>query len=207
MNIAIIGAGSVGSTLGFAFSKAGHTVTYAVRDPLDAKHSKLLAHASLAKLRDAVSKCELAVLATPWNAAEEALREAGDFATKVLVDATNPIGPGFSLTHGHTDSGAEQVARWAPSARVVKAFNTTGFENMANPTYRAASVAMFICGDDQAASTTVEGLAREIGFDPMLAGPLSKARLLEPVAMLWIQLAVVFGQGRNFAFGILRRPS
>jgi 8-hydroxy-5-deazaflavin:NADPH oxidoreductase len=205
MKIAMIGAGGVGSALGFAFQKAGHTVTYGVREPTAEKHAPLREHARMAAISEAVKTSELAVLATPWGAAAEAaLREAGDFGGKVLVDATNPIGPGFALTHGHTDSGAEQVARWAPSARVVKAFNSTGKENMANPVYSAGSAAMLICGDDSAACASVLGLAKQIGFEAVNVGALSKARLLEPAAMLWITLAMTLGT-RDFAFGMMRR--
>lgn len=112
---------------------------------------------------------------------------------------------GFELTHGHTDSGAEQVARWATNAKVVKVFNTTGHENMADPTYGAARAAMFVCGDDDGACASALGLARELGFDALRVGGLSKARVLEPAAMLWVNLALVLGNGRGVAFGLLRR--
>ena len=85
----------------------------------------------------------------PALGAEGAIGAAGDLGGKILIDATNPIGKGFVLTHGHDDSGAEQVQRWAPGARVVKAFNTTGAENMADPAYPAGPLAMFVCGDDE----------------------------------------------------------
>ncbi|MCA9549459.1 MAG: MFS transporter [Myxococcales bacterium] len=134
-----------------------------------------------------------------------AVEAAGDFGGRPLLDATNPIGPGFALTHGHTDSGAEQVARWAKNAKVVKVFNTTGVENMAQPRYGDARAAMCLCGDDEAARVLAAGLAADLGFEPLDAGPLANARLLEPAALLWIDLALRRGQGRGFAFGVLRR--
>jgi predicted dinucleotide-binding enzyme len=206
MKIAIIGAGNVGGTLGRAFAKAGHDVVYAVRDPSDPKHDALRhERASVATVRDAVTSTDAALLATPWNAAQSALESAGDFAGRALIDATNPIGPGFALTHGHEDSGAEQVARWAKGARVVKAFNTTGVENMSDPRYGDAKAAMFVCGDDEGACALALGLAKDLGFDAVRVGGLEKARVLEPAAMLWINLALVLGNGRNVAFGLLRR--
>lgn len=200
MQIAIIGAGRVGATLGRRFSEAGHHVTHGVRNPADPKHGSL----RVAAAAEAVAAAELVLLATPWNAAEAALAAAGDLRGKILVDATNPIGPGMVLTHGTTDSGAEQVARWAPGARVVKAFNSIGMEVMANPRFGDRSAALAIAGDDDLACAAVMDLARAIGFEPIRLGPLSRARFIEPAALVWITAAPVLGT-REFAFGLLRR--
>lgn len=187
-------------------AESGHGVTFGVRQPTDPKHEWLAADGvALAGIADAVRVADVVIIATPWNATQSALAAAGDFAGKPLLDATNPIGPGFALTHGHTDSGAEQVAQWAPSARVVKAFNSTGTENMANPVYGTQRAAMFVCGDDADACVTAVTLARDLGFEAVRVGSLSMARVLEPVAMLWINLAMVLGNGRDIAFGLLRR--
>jgi predicted dinucleotide-binding enzyme len=149
---------------------------------------------------------EVVVLATPWPATQEALRAAGDLREKILLDCTNPLKADLSgLEAGGDSSGGEMVAGWASGARVVKIFNTTGFDNMANPMYTLGPVTMFYCGDDEGAKTTAAQLAAEIGFEPVDAGPLNQARLLEPLAMLWIRLAVFGGLGRNFAFKLMRR--
>jgi 8-hydroxy-5-deazaflavin:NADPH oxidoreductase len=206
MKIAIIGAGHVGGALGGGFARAGHEVTYGVRDPADPKHAGVAGERTrLAPIRDAVAAADAVVLATPWNAVRGALEAAGDLAGKPLLDATNPIGPGLTLVHGHTDSGAEHVARWANNAQVVKVFNTTGYENMANPAYGSARAVMFYAGDDAHACEVAATLARDAGFDAVHAGKLDAARVLEPLAILWIKLAMVQGQGRNIAFGLLRR--
>lgn len=205
MKVGILGAGHVGGTLGRGLAKAGHTVVFGLRDPGDAKHAALRDVGSLASLREAVASSEAVILATPWRAAEGALEAAGDFEGKPLIDATNPIGPGLTLVHGHTSSGAEQVAAWAKSARVVKAFNTTGFENMGDPRYRELRAVMFVCGDDDEACAVALSLAKDLGFDAVRAGKLDRARLLEPLAVLWIQLAMGLGHGRDIAFGLLRR--
>ncbi len=144
------------------------------------------------------------LLTTPWAAAQDALRAAGDLAGKVLIDATNPIGPGMVLTHGTTDSGAEQVARWAPGARVVKAFNSIGREVMADPRFGGQPAVLCLCGDDAAACDVTAGLARDIGFEPLRIGPLARARFLEPAALVWITTASALGT-REFAWGLLRR--
>jgi hypothetical protein len=155
---------------------------------------------------DAVRGAEVVVVATPWNAAEEALRSAGPLAGKVVVDCTNPILPGLvGLAVGTSESAAERLAATVPDARLVKAFNTTGSANMASPSYGGQRLTMFLCGDDPAARHTVAELARDLGMDPVDAGALAAARYLEPLAMLWIHLAYQQGFGPDFALQLVRR--
>ena len=105
---------------------------------------------------------------------------------------------------GHTDSGGEQVQAWAPSARVVKVLNSTGAENMADPHYGAERATMFLCGGDATARAVAARLVEDLGFEAVAAGPLANARLLEPLALLWIDLALRQGLGRGIAFRRLR---
>jgi predicted dinucleotide-binding enzyme len=154
---------------------------------------------------DAAAFGDVIVNALPWDATKPVISSL-NIAGKILLDATNPLLPGLAgMEVGTTTSGAEQVAQWAPGARVVKVFNTTGFGNMANPVYQGEPIPMFYCGDDADAKTTGAQLAKEVGFTPVDAGPLSNARLLEPLALLWIWLANVGGLSRDFAFQIARR--
>ena len=99
---------------------------------------------------------------------------------------------------------AVQVAVWSGGARVVKIFNTTGSDNMASPHYGEQAATMFYAGDDAEANQIAAQLARDLGFEPVDAGPLANARLLEPLAALWIYLAYPGGQGRRIAFKLLR---
>lgn len=205
MQIAILGAGRVGQVLGRRFAWAGHHVWHGVRSPGDVKYAGVVQpRIALTGIPEAVAEATLVVLATPWAAAVSAVAAAGDFAGRVLVDATNPVGGGLILTHGTTDSGAEQVARWAPSARVVKAFNTVGVEVMANPDFDGRRAFLPVCGDDAAACAQVCDLARGIGFDPVRIGALVRARVTEPAAVLWIATAAALGT-REFGFGVLER--
>ena len=209
MKIAVIGTGSVGGTLGTRWATKGHRVVFGSRDPGSDKVRTLLeaagTKASAAQLADAVAAAEVVVLATPWNAAQSAIESLGDLSGKILVDAINPIGPGMQLALGTTTSGAEQIAVWAKNAQVVKAFNTTGWENMANPIYHGEPITMFICGDDAEAKASVTRLAEDLGFAVADTGPLTTARFLEPLAMVWIHLAIVQKQGRNIAFKLVER--
>lgn len=189
MNIGIIGAGNVGSTLGAAFTKTGHTVTYGLREP-----SKVPGAVSIAQ---AVAASEVLVLATPFGALEQVVASTGPMAGKVVVDASNPLLPGLALAVGHSDSGAETLQRLVPQAKVVKCFNTVGVEVMANPKVGGRATTMFLCGDDAEARETVRGLASGLGFDAIELGALKNARLLEPAAVLWIHLAMVEKLGRR----------
>jgi predicted dinucleotide-binding enzyme len=148
------------------------------------------------------------VLATPWNAAEAAVRAAGDLAGKLVLDCTNPLtmGPdGLALAIGHTNSAGEMVARWAKGATVFKTLNQTGANNMAESRGYPVPPTMFFAGDDAARRPAVASLLRDLGFDPVDAGPLANSRLLEAYAMLWIDQAMKRGQGRDIAFALMHR--
>ena len=212
MNIAVLGAGSVGGALGKRLAAAGHSVYFGVRNPTDAKVSQLLSdiggQAQAGTVAEATRETNVIILATPWEAAPAALQACGDVTGKLIVDCTNPLrmgAAGLELTMGYDTSGAEQLAALVPGAHVVKAFNSTGFGNMAQPEFGTQRAAMFVCGDDAASRATVCQLSKDIGFETVDAGKLSVARLLEPQAMLWIHLAYNAGLGRDFAFGLLRR--
>src|SRR5438093_10747027 len=120
MKIAILGAGHVGGTLGRKFTGAGHEVRYGVPDPNNSKYKGINA----LPVREAVGGSDVVLLAIPWPATEEALKAAGDLSGKIILDCTNPLKPDLSgLAFGYSDSAAERIAKWAPRAKVCKAFN------------------------------------------------------------------------------------
>ena len=212
MKIAIIGAGNVGGALGEAWAKKGHDVYFGVRDPKAEKAQALIkkigAKARAMSPAEAAAAAEIVVLSTPWPAAEAAIRSLGNIKGKIVLDTTNPLtrGPdGISLEIGHTTSAGEKVQGWAAGASVFKTLNTTGFGNMANTSFKGGKPVMFVAGDDATDKRKVMALVGDLGFEMVDAGPLRNARLLEAHAMLWIDLALARGQGRDFAFGILRR--
>jgi predicted dinucleotide-binding enzyme len=159
---------------------------------------------------DAVRGADVVLLATPWDVVRDALREAGKLDGVVLLDATNPIKAGMQLDFGPAgESGGEQVQALAPNARVVKIFNTTGFNNMKAPAYDGAATMMLYAGNEPRAKQVAHDLATSLGFDTYDAGTLERARELEHLASLWISLAYgAFGApalGREFAFQLVRR--
>ncbi|HNV75711.1 MAG TPA: NADPH-dependent F420 reductase [Gemmatimonadaceae bacterium] len=225
MRIAVIGSGNVGGTLGRRWATLGHDVVFGVRDPKrgaaavkgGAGEGALPDRARVATPAQAVRgddgwRADVVLVATPWPAVASALSELGPGALDgvVLLDATNPLGPGLRLESGPDGaSGAEQVQALAPTARVVKAFNTTGFDNMRDPVYEGRASVMFYAGDDAAARQVAHQLATDLGFDAVDAGPLARARALEHLAVLWISLAMGVGgtpsHGRSIAFRLMRR--
>ena len=208
MQIAIIGTGNVGSTLGGRWLEKGHEVIYGTREPNSDKVKSLLKTQNGAKAmsaKDAAAASEVVVLATPWPAAENAVKSAGDLTGKIMLDCTNPLKPDLSgLTVGLTTSAGEQAAEWAKGAHVVKAFNNTGSKNMGDPKYGNEKVSMFICGDDNAKKAAAD-LAADLDFDVVDCGDIKASRYLEPMAMLWIHLAIMRKMGEDIAFRLMRR--
>jgi len=204
MRIGVIGAGQVGATLGNGLVRAGHQVIYGSRD-----ESRTAPHpgALLGSVRGAVVDSEAVILATPWDAMENALGAAGDFEGRVLVDATNPPSAEAAGGSSGSGSGGERVAHLARNARVVKGFNCAGVEILANPKFGPHRAAMFVAGDDAAATRTTVELATALGFDAVALDGLSRARDLEALAWLWIKLATKLGHGRHIAFGLADRPN
>jgi predicted dinucleotide-binding enzyme len=76
---------------------------------------------------------------------------------------------------------------------------------MANPAYPQGRVAMVYAGDDAAAKKVARQLATDLGFEALELGGLATARYIEPMALVWINLALVQKMGRGIAFGLLRR--
>lgn len=205
--IAILGAGSVGTALARNWSAKGRAVRLGVRDT--ASDSAGAAAAILGPavpvlhFGEAVQGADTVVLALPWSAVETTLRALDLPQGCVLIDATNPLGmgsDGFGLLIGHDTSGAEQVAAWAPGARVVKTLNQVGAEIMADPSVLPVPPVMFAAGDDADARAQALSLVSDLGFDAWDFGPLKGARLLEPFAMTWIHMAILQKTGRNWGF-------
>jgi len=213
MKLAIIGAGNVGGALGTAWAqKAGHDIFFGVTNPKSDKTQALIGalggKARAGTAAEAVAFGEMIVLTTPWQAAEAAIRSMGDLRGRILLDATNPLamGPdGLGLEIGHSISAGEKVQGWAKGASVFKTLNTTGFANMAEPIFHGVKSVMFVAGDDAANKPKVVALVGALGFEVIDAGPLRNARLLEAHAMLWIDLALNRGVGRDWAFAVVRR--
>lgn len=210
MNIGIIGPGKMGSGLGRIWAEKGHRIIFS----FSRSHDKLNTLARSVKNgragtpAEAAEASEVILLSVGWAVVKDALQSAGTMQGKILIDCTNPLNADASdLVIGHTTSGAEEIARLVPGAKVVKAFNTAFAEvyYSGSRLFGSRMPTMFYCGDDSAAKTVISKLILEVGFAPVDAGPLSCARYLEPVAMLMIRLAYGQGMGTDTALSLIHR--
>ena len=189
--IGIIGDGNVGSALRRGLERSGYQVRAVGKDP--------------AQVRETGHWAEVIMLAVPYDAVDDALRELGDGVNgKTIVDVTNALTADMQLASGCTTSGGEALQQKARGAKVVKAFNTQFAQRMDSGAVDAQPVTVFAAGDDAAAKQQVMQMARDIGFDAVDAGPLQNARLLEPLGYFNIQLGYVLGLGTDIGLRLVR---
>lgn len=204
MKIAIIGHGNVGGALAEAWSKAGHEVIIGIRKVNDVKALAIVEGSSnitVDTMSNAIVKSEVILVATPAAVTVDLARGWGDLSDKVIIDATNAIrdNPEPYETGYHAFAHLNK-------AEVVKAFNTTGYENMLNPKYGDTTADMFVAGESAQAKKVATQLAKDAGFETVYDfGGADKVKALEHFAFAWINLAIMQGEGRNMAFKILKR--
>ena len=212
MEIAIIGAGSVGSNLGTRFTRAGYQVTYGVRSGRDVSQTLKCCggRAHVASVETASRNANVVILAVPARVAVEVATSLGDLTGKTLVDCTNPLRFDDGPVHAPPSEGSvtAALAQALPGVAVVKAFNTFGAEIHLEPQVAGMQVDTYLAGDHNEAKIRVAELAEAAGFNPVDVGGLRNAAHLESMAVLWIQLAMVEGGiGRRMAFKLLRGGS
>jgi predicted dinucleotide-binding enzyme len=202
--VAIIGAGNVGGGLGICLSKSGLPVKFGARPGTDLRAVLgACKGATAAGPEEAAAWGEVVFLAVPGPVAVEVARSlAGALAGRVVVDCNNPLvwkeGPVW--TPPPEGSLAAAITAAAPGARVVKGFNTFGAEFHKDPGRAGVAAQVFLASDDATAKKLVTDVATTAGFRAVDAGPLRNAAVLENLAILWIHLATVGGQGRDFTF-------
>lgn len=186
MNIAIIGAGNVGTALAGALARAGHQVTISASHPAHAATAAEATGASSASSnKEAIAAGDIVILAVPGTAFDAIVSEIGsDLAGKVLVDVTNRPTPDPS---GAGTSAAEELQARVPDASVIKAFNTAFASRQADPVIGGVAADGFVAGDDDDAKRKVLALVESIGFRPVDAGSLAVARTLE--GMAWLNIS------------------
>ena len=194
MKIAIIGSGNIGGNLAKSW-RGKHAVTFGVRDS-----AKEVDGIAAARVNDVAKNADVIVLAIPFKAVDAVVHELGDIAGKLVIDCTNAVGVQFP--QGVT-SAAQMVQAAAKSAHVVKAFNTQGAENIAEPHYGDLAATVFYCGDNAKAKADAEQLIADAGFDPVDVGGLDQAKYVEAVTFLWFAASKQLGT-RRLAFRLLR---
>lgn len=192
MRIAMIGKGNVGKAMASGLEPVGHEIRFGHRDPKE-------------NVEDAADWGELIVLAVPFLGVKDVVEKIGSRADgKVVVDVTNVIGKDGSMVMGFTTSGAEEIQRMLPKAKVVKAFNTVFAKHHGTGRIGKERLTAFVAGDDALAKRTVMELTESLGFEPVDCGPLSAARYLEPMGMQLIALGYSLGMGPDIGYRLVR---
>jgi predicted dinucleotide-binding enzyme len=204
MKIAIIGTGNVGSALAKGLAKAGHQVFLGVRNKIDFKGSELANehNISVQTISEAASSSEVILIAAVPQAVKDIADQLGDISNKVIIDAMNSL----RVKPEPYSNTTEALMKLTNCKDIVKCFNTTGAENMSDPSYGGKGIDMFYAGDSEKAKKVAEQLAKEIGFENVYNfGGSDKFNLMEQFALSWINLAMMQGYGRNIAFKIVKR--
>ena len=207
MRIGILGSGLMGGKLGTLFARAGHDVVFSYsreRSKLETLAREAGGGARAGTPREAAQHAEMLLLAVHWSRVDDVLAQAGDLSRKILVTCSLPMNADDTgLVVAHTSSGAEELARKARGARVVSAFGTVPSEVLfavfeARKGERRPS--LVYSGDDEEAKAEVATLIRDVGFDPVDAGPLEVARYSEPFTLLIAKLAYETDDGPALAY-------
>jgi hypothetical protein len=200
MHIGILGSGVVGRSLAKGYARHGHRIRIGTRQAE-------IEGVPTAPPREVAAAAELVVLAVQGAVAVDLVTEVADELTgKVLIDATNPLEMASGrpeLFVGTTDSLGERVQRAAPSARVVKAYNTVGNALMVDPDLPGGPPTMFIGGNDDEAKGTVTRLLEDTGWEVADLGGIEASRWMEPMCMVWTTYGFRTGTWTH-AFKLLR---
>jgi hypothetical protein len=200
MRVAVLGFGNIGRTLAVAWQRAGHQVVVGARDPAATATDVAAALGPAAEVRtvaEAIAGAEAVLLAVPGAAVPQLLSEHGpSLAGVVLLDAANDVG-------GSTLHQAQVVASLAPDAHAFRAFNTLGWENLADPVIGGVRADLVHCGPDGAPRQVAERLIADVGLRPVYVGGADAADVVDGVARLWFALAFGQGRGRRIAFKVL----
>lgn len=207
MRIGILGSGLMGGKLGTIFARAGHEVVFSYarsRAKLERLAREAGGGARAGTPAEAAADADALLLAVHWSKIDDVLGQAGDISGKILVSCSLPMNDDDTdLALGHTTSGAEELARRYPAARLVAAFNTVPSEvlfDVFDARERERRPGLVYYGDDAGARDVAARLIRDVGFEPVDAGPLRTARHAEPFALLVARLAYEGEGGPELAY-------
>ena len=207
MRVGILGSGLMGGKLGTLFTRAGHEVVFSYAR--SARKLERLAREAQGRARagtpaEAARDADAVLLAVHWSHVDRVLKQAGDLSGKVIVSCSLPMNKSdTALAIGQKSSGAEELAKRARIARVVAAFGTVPSEvlfSVFEARRKSRRPSLVYCGDDQDAKELAATLIRDVGFDPVDAGPLRMARYTEPFTLLIAQLAYESDAGPELAY-------
>jgi hypothetical protein len=205
MKISIIGTGNVGGALATQWAKAGHHIYLGTRDlqKFEDKHLLSNPNTTLHTIAESAQNADIILIAAVPQATQDIVNQIKVYAKgKIIIDAMNSI---RTKPEGFNNS-FEALKALLPESEVVKCFNSTGFENMANPIYHGEGIDMFVAGSSKQGKEIATQLSKDAGFSTCWDfGGDDKVQLLEYFALSWINLAIMQGHGRNMAFKLIKR--
>jgi hypothetical protein len=207
MRIGILGSGLMGGKLGTIFARAGHEVVFSYarsEQKLKRLSREAKGTARAGTPGEAARESGVLLLAVHWSRVDDVLKQAGDLSGKVIVSCSLLMNADNSdLVIAHTSSGAEALASKIRQAHIVSTFGTVPSEvlfSVFDARRRANRPSMVYCGDDAGAKDVAATLIRDVGFEPVDAGPLRIARYMEPFSLLMGQLAYEGDGGPEVAY-------
>jgi predicted dinucleotide-binding enzyme len=208
MRIGILGSGLMGGKLGTIFARAGHDVVFSYsrsEQKLKRLAREAKGQARAGTPRDAVLKADAVLLAVHWSRVNHVLKQAGDLSGKVVVSCSLPMNSDDTkLVIADTASGAETLAKKVRKAKVVSAFSTAPSEVLFDVFRRKKRTrrrpSLLYCGDSRKAKNIAARLIRDVGFEPVDAGPLKIARYVEPMSLAVAQLAYEGDEGPEITY-------
>ena len=214
MRVGVLGSGLMGGKLGTLLARAGHEVVFSYarkRGKLEVLARDAGGTARPGTPREAAADADAVLLAVHWSRMDDVLDQAGNLSGKVVVSCSLPMNADdTALAVGHTSSGAEELAERIGRGRLVCAYNTVPSEVLLDvfaARRKAARPGLVHYGDDARAKKVAAALIRDLGFDPVDAGPLRIARYAEPFALHVAQLAYEGEGGPELAYRFVRFPS
>jgi len=207
MRVGILGSGLMGGKLGTLFARAGHEIVFSYART--SQKLEKLAREARGKARagtpaEAAQNADALLLAVHWSRVDDVLKQAGDLSGKTIVSCSLPMNADDTdLVVSHTSSGAEELAKKVPRARVVAAFGTVPSEVLFDvfaARRKATRPSLLYCGSESRSKKVAAQLISDVGFDPVDAGPLRIARYTEPFTLLIAQLAYEGKTGPRLAY-------
>ena len=185
MKIGVVGSGRLGGTVGGLWVKAGHQVLFSSRHPENLKGlvEGLGPKARAGTVAEAIAFGEAILIAVPYGALPQVGRDnAKGLAGKIVLDACNPIAArdGEIVKEAFENGIGPTSMKYLPGTRLVRAFNAVGYTSLPHAAARQPRAGMPMAGDDAKANAIASSLVRDVGYEPVVIGPLAMGKHLVP---------------------------
>jgi predicted dinucleotide-binding enzyme len=194
VRVGIIGTGKIGGTLAELWVRTGHEVMISSRHPDELKSlaAKLGPKAHVGTPAEAAAFGPVVVVSVPYAATPQVGRDyAKELAGKVVLDTGNPYPnrDGPMADQARAKGAGPSSKEFLPGTRLVRAFNAISYVALGKESNRAGEkYAIPLASDDADALKVASGLVRDAGFDPVVVGDLSQAKLFDVGTNVYVKL-------------------